>query len=205
MAKREGGGGGGGSKIFRGVLIAVVTVGILVVAAAFWGDVVHGLKAIGNYVADHYPDEASQQASVIALLVFAVLISIIFSKAGHFTAYGVAMGLVVLAALTGFGLAKLAPKATLPVADLLGGLLLGAGIALAGACLGTVLAQIGAGYRDAWFTLAGGLLGAGLGESRLAGGLFLPNAFNDYIFAIVGEETHAGFSAPTSYAMELAL
>jgi cell division protein FtsW len=34
----------------------------------------------------------------------------------------------------------------------------------------------------------GGLLGAGLGESRLAGGLFLPNAFNDYIFAIIGEE-----------------
>jgi cell division protein FtsW len=34
----------------------------------------------------------------------------------------------------------------------------------------------------------GGLFGAGLGESRLAGGLFLPNAFNDYIFAIVGEE-----------------
>jgi cell division protein FtsW len=34
----------------------------------------------------------------------------------------------------------------------------------------------------------GGVLGAGLGESRLAGGLFLPNAFNDYIFAIVGEE-----------------
>jgi len=34
----------------------------------------------------------------------------------------------------------------------------------------------------------GGLLGAGLGESRLAGGLFLPNASNDYIFAIIGEE-----------------
>ena len=40
-----------------------------------------------------------------------------------------------------------------------------------------------------FFALAlGGLLGAGLGESRLAGGLFLPNAFNDFIFAIVGEE-----------------
>jgi cell division protein FtsW len=34
----------------------------------------------------------------------------------------------------------------------------------------------------------GGIFGAGLGESRLAGGLFLPNASNDYIFAIVGEE-----------------
>lgn len=73
---------------------------------------------------------------------------------------GVAAGLVVLAALTGFGWARLAPKATLPVADLVGGLVLGAGIALAGACPGTVLAQIGAGYRDAWFTLAGGLFGA---------------------------------------------
>jgi cell division protein FtsW len=34
----------------------------------------------------------------------------------------------------------------------------------------------------------GGVLGAGLGESRLAGGLYLPNASNDYIFAIIGEE-----------------
>ncbi len=34
----------------------------------------------------------------------------------------------------------------------------------------------------------GGIAGAGLGESRLAGGLFLPNAFNDFIFAIIGEE-----------------
>ncbi|HEY8869559.1 MAG TPA: putative lipid II flippase FtsW [Candidatus Limnocylindrales bacterium] len=34
----------------------------------------------------------------------------------------------------------------------------------------------------------GGAFGAGLGESRLAGGLFLPNASNDFIFAIIGEE-----------------
>lgn len=72
----------------------------------------------------------------------------------------VAAGLVVLAVLHGGGFVRLAPKATLPVADLAGGLILGVGIALAGACPGTVLAQIGAGYRDAWVTLAGGLLGA---------------------------------------------
>lgn len=72
----------------------------------------------------------------------------------------VATGAVVLALLNGFGYVKLQPKAALYAADIVGGLLLGAGIALAGACPGTTLAQIGAGYRDALFTLLGGLAGA---------------------------------------------
>jgi uncharacterized protein len=72
----------------------------------------------------------------------------------------VATGAVVLAALNGFGFVKLMPKGALYYADVAGGLILGAGIALAGACPGTVWAQIGAGYRDAIFTLAGGLAGA---------------------------------------------
>lgn len=69
-------------------------------------------------------------------------------------------GLFVLAALNGLGGVKMHPKATLLAADIVGGLLLGTGIALAGACPGTVFAQIGAGYRDARLTLFGGLLGA---------------------------------------------
>jgi hypothetical protein len=72
----------------------------------------------------------------------------------------VATGAVVLAVLNGFGFVKLQPKAALYAADIVGGLLLGAGITLAGACPGTTLAQIGAGYRDAFFTLLGGLFGA---------------------------------------------
>ncbi|HEY3163020.1 MAG TPA: putative lipid II flippase FtsW [Candidatus Limnocylindrales bacterium] len=51
--------------------------------------------------------------------------------------------------------------------------------------------KLGSGFHTIQGLLAlglGGLLGAGLGESRLAGGLFLPNASNDYIFAIIGEE-----------------
>jgi cell division protein FtsW len=51
--------------------------------------------------------------------------------------------------------------------------------------------QSGLGFHSIQGFLAlalGGVFGAGLGESRLAGGLFLPNAFNDFIFAIVGEE-----------------
>lgn len=72
----------------------------------------------------------------------------------------VATGAVALAVLNGFGYVKLAPKAALYGADIVGGLILGAGITLAGACPGTTLAQIGAGYRDALFTLVGGLCGA---------------------------------------------
>jgi len=72
----------------------------------------------------------------------------------------VATGAIVLAVLNGFGLVKLQPKAALYAADMVGGLILGVGITLAGACPGTTLAQIGVGYRDALFTLIGGLAGA---------------------------------------------
>lgn len=72
----------------------------------------------------------------------------------------VATGAVVLAVLNGFGFVKLSPKAALYAADIVGGLILGVGIALAGACPGTTLAQVGVGYRDALFTLCGGIVGA---------------------------------------------
>ncbi len=72
----------------------------------------------------------------------------------------VVTGLVVLAALNGIWGVKLHLKPLLFRADLIGGLLLGIGITIAGACPGTSLAQIGAGYKDAWFTVAGGIAGA---------------------------------------------
>ena len=72
----------------------------------------------------------------------------------------VIVGLLALAVMHGLFGVKMHLKPLLLKADLLGGLLLGVGIAIAGACPGTTLAQIGAGYRDALFTLAGGLAGA---------------------------------------------
>jgi cell division protein FtsW len=50
---------------------------------------------------------------------------------------------------------------------------------------------LGTGFHTIQGLLAlglGGIFGTGLGESKLAGGLYLPNAWNDFIFAIIGEE-----------------
>lgn len=72
----------------------------------------------------------------------------------------VATGLVILAVLHGFGFVKLSVKTALVGNMVVGGVLLGVGIVFAGACPGTALAQIGAGYKDAWAVIAGGLVGA---------------------------------------------
>lgn len=69
-------------------------------------------------------------------------------------------GLLVLAVLNGLFGVQLSLKPLLWRADIIGGLILGVGIAIAGACPGTSLAQLGAGYRDAWFIVAGGIVGA---------------------------------------------
>ena len=71
-----------------------------------------------------------------------------------------ATGLVVLAVLNGLFDVPLHPKAAAWGPVIIGGLILGAGIALAGACPGTALAQLGAGYKDAWAIVAGGIAGA---------------------------------------------
>ena len=49
----------------------------------------------------------------------------------------------------------------------------------------------GSGFHTVQGLLAlgsGGLFGEGLGQGRVAGGLYLPNAWNDFIFAVIGEE-----------------
>jgi hypothetical protein len=92
MARRE----DGGRLVLRGVLIAVVTVAILVLIAAFHTAVFDAVSGAWNFVVDRIPDDGAQRTAILALLIFAVLVAVIFSKAGHFTAYGVAMALVPL-------------------------------------------------------------------------------------------------------------
>ena len=50
-------------------------------------------------------------------------------------------------------------KPILVEANITGGLILGFGLVFAGACPGTILAQLGAGYKDAYYTLVGAALG----------------------------------------------
>ena len=72
----------------------------------------------------------------------------------------VVTGLVVLAFMNGVMGVKLSLKPLLYKADIIGGLILGVGIVIAGACPGTSMAQLGAGYKDALFVIAGGIAGA---------------------------------------------
>ena len=67
--------------------------------------------------------------------------------------------LAAIALMNGLFGVKLHLKPLVWRADIVGGPVLGIGIVLAGACPGTTLAQIGAGYRDAWFVLLGGIAG----------------------------------------------
>jgi hypothetical protein len=86
----------GGSKILRGLLIALVTVAAIVLIIVFWRNVVDAAKSLGTYVSDHVPATTGGKASVVVYILVAILLSVLFSKAGHFTAYGIAMGLVPL-------------------------------------------------------------------------------------------------------------
>jgi hypothetical protein len=69
-------------------------------------------------------------------------------------------GLIVFTCFFALGFERLNWKMTIYLADLVGGVLLGIGIALAGACPGTVFVQIGAGYKDAIATCIGCLCGS---------------------------------------------
>lgn len=69
-------------------------------------------------------------------------------------------GMVAILLMNLFGDQPLHVKTTHFGYNAIGGVILGIGIALAGACPGTVLAQVGAGYSDSRLTLLGALCGA---------------------------------------------
>lgn len=77
-----------------------------------------------------------------------------------FMLLAIGVGAAGVGALDLLGLAHLDIKPLAPLAVGLGGLVFGAGFALAGYCPGTCLVGAAEGRRDAWFTALGGLFGA---------------------------------------------
>ncbi|KAI9207959.1 uncharacterized protein BJ171DRAFT_455932 [Polychytrium aggregatum] len=78
-------------------------------------------------------------------------------------------GIIVMSALEHAGLFKRPPKTSLTVGlgtlngfggNVLGGAIMGTGMALSGACPGTVIVQLGAGLQSARYVAAGGLVAA---------------------------------------------
>lgn len=67
---------------------------------------------------------------------------------------------IVIFIMVGYDFGTLHIKAYNLTSNSIGGLIFGMGIVIAGACPGTVLVQIGAGYRDALYVLLGGLVGS---------------------------------------------
>jgi hypothetical protein len=83
----------GGAKILRGLVFAAVIVAAIVLVAVFWRQILDGGKAVGDVVADGFPAQTGQRVAVVIYLILAVLLGIAFSNVGHYTAYGIAMGL----------------------------------------------------------------------------------------------------------------
>lgn len=79
-----------------------------------------------------------------------------------FMATTIAVGMIVVYTLNLFipTLLHFDIKPTYLVGVLLGGLIFGVGFGLGGYCPGTCVVGIGEGRRDAWFALAGGIVGA---------------------------------------------
>jgi len=74
------------------------------------------------------------------------------------TAVGV--GMIIVFPLSTLGIVNFSVKATYVVGVGVGGLIFGAGMALAGFCPGTVLAALPTGGKNVWWTLAGAFAGA---------------------------------------------
>jgi cell division protein FtsW len=133
----------------------------------FWGGTVAFLVLVAPMVVLVFKEPDLGTTTVIALTAFTM-----FFVAGANLAHLAAMGTLAIAAVVAVGLREYQLERIRAFLD-------------------PWSHPLGKGFHTIQGLLAlglGGLFGAGLGESRLAGGLFLPNASNDFIFAIIGEE-----------------
>ncbi len=125
------------------------------------------------------------------LVITAPILALVFREPDLGTTIVLGLTAITMFYLAGANLAHLAAMAIFAFFAVVAAGLRGYQVERIQAWLNPWADPMGKGFHTIQGLLAlglGGLFGAGLGESRLAGGLFLPNASNDYIFAIIGEE-----------------
>ena len=110
----------------------------------------------------------------------------------------VATALLCVTLLSETGLIHLHPKPVSLFGDLAGGLLFGAGMVLAGGSPAAAAAQLGAGYKDVWYTLAGGVAG-------VAAYALLEPALRPLLAASPGAQTIADLSSVPKSAWAVAV
>lgn len=89
MAARE----GGGTKVTRGLIIAVAIVAAIVLLTVLWRPALDAVAGVWQYIWDRVPTQAGQRTALVFYLILAIVLGVLFSKAGHFTAYGIVTGL----------------------------------------------------------------------------------------------------------------
>jgi hypothetical protein len=83
----------GGTKVARGAGIAVGIVAAIVLLAVFYKQIGDALAWAWDYLTDQFPKATDQAVVVTIYLLLAVVLSVLFSRAGHFTAYGIVIAL----------------------------------------------------------------------------------------------------------------
>ena len=84
---------GGGVRFLRGLVTAALIVAAIILVAVFWRPVFDWLGSVGGFIRDHTPTQSGQRVAVVIYLVVAAILGVAFSKAGHFMAYGIILGL----------------------------------------------------------------------------------------------------------------
>ena len=125
------------------------------------------------------------------LLIYVPLVLLVIAEPDLGTASVIALTGLFMLFIAGGNMAHLAALAGLGVTGVTAFLLHGYQLERIRIWLNPWQDTSGAGYHAIQGLLAlglGGIFGAGLGQSQVAGGIALPNASNDFIFAVIGEE-----------------
>jgi hypothetical protein len=78
------------------VVISVVLVAAIVLLAVYWRQIRDAFVKAWHFVSDNVPTDGNQRTAVLVYMILAVIAAVVFSRAGHFIAYGIAIGLGTL-------------------------------------------------------------------------------------------------------------